>query len=85
MQEEILIEFAKKWEVDSDVVYMIYVLIRERGNHYGKVSHTLEKMNILLSARQLKYFYRRAQFCDRYGSKSQIGQNNFRNSITKKS
>ena len=65
LNERLKKEYAKKWKFKEDMVFTIYRMIEDAGRKYGKVSRTLKSFNIKLSARQLKYFYRKARLHER--------------------
>ncbi len=60
MTNEVKQFFAKKWKMKEQAIFTIYRMIQDSGRQYGKASRALKKFNIILSSRQLKYFYRKA-------------------------
>ena len=79
-------QFAKKWDMPVELVQTIYWHIDFYGGKYGKASRFFKKaMDIDLSTRQLKYFYRKIRLTKKYGTANKIGSKNYRRMVLKKS
>ena len=52
-------QFSKKWGLHDLTVETIYIIIEQSGRKYSKTSRVLKGMEIKLSSRQLKYFYKK--------------------------
>ena len=63
---KIIIQYANKWKMDEQLVFTIYLMIEQSGGKYGKTSRTLKSFKIDITTRQLKYFYRKVRFYDKY-------------------
>jgi len=85
MDKNLQQSFAKKWDLSEEVVFTIYAMIRDAGGKYGKTARALKGFKIKLSARQLKYFYRKIRLTNRYGSPKKIGKEQYSRLVTKKS
>ena len=70
-------QFAKKWKLHELTVGTIYKLLCESNAKYGKVSGIIADMGILITARQLKYFYRKCRLTEKFGSKKEIGKTDY--------
>lgn len=78
MNRTILFEhFGKKWTLATETVTTIFYMVSSSERKYGKVSRALGGMGIDLSARQLKYFYKKIVLIERYGTREEIGKENF--------
>lgn len=75
---KIIIQFAKKWKMEEQIVFTIYTMVRDSGVKYGKTSRTLKRFNVKLSPRQLKYFYRQVVFYERYQIEKKGRPKNYR-------
>ena len=86
MTEKIMKQFAKKWGMRIELVQTIYWHIDFYGGKYGKASRFFRKaLDINLSTRQLKYFYRKIRLTKRYGNANKIGKKNYRTMVLRKS
>lgn len=82
--EQILFEkYAKKWFMQPGTVHFVYETLRDAGSQYGKVSRRLTRVSIYLTARQLKYFYRKIRLTKRYGIPEDIGKENYTKLVNK--
>lgn len=61
MNNQITIEFSRKWRMSPEQVETVYTLIEQCGGKYGKSRRILVGFGVDLSVRQLKYFYRKCR------------------------
>lgn len=64
-EQKLIENFAERWDVDIEIVVYTEYLLRNTGNKYGKVSKHLEKIQITITPRQLKYFRGRMKLARR--------------------
>lgn len=81
IEQRIFKNFAKKWDMHPDTVRFVYTVLHESGRQYSKVSRRLIHVNIKLSSRQLKYFYRKTRLSKRFGTDAE----NYNDIVNKKS
>ena len=84
MNSEIIFkEFSIKWKLERQEVFTIYRMIQDAGRKYGKVSRTIRKWHIVLSPRQLKYFYRKTRLAERVALDTKGKPKNWRDLLRK--
>ena len=83
--DRLISNFAKKWKLPEPTVLSIYRLIQSEGGKYGRSAKILRSMNIQLSSRQCKYFYRKIRLTIRFGTAKQIGSKNYRKVVQRSS
>lgn len=84
MKNNTIKQFAEKWDLAEGTVNTIWIVIKNTGNKYGKVSRMLRNLGVNLSPRQLRYFYRKIQLTEKYGTREDIGSDNFKQMIKNK-
>lgn len=70
-------KFAKKWGLETSQIRTVFEMVQGNGGKYGKTHRQLETFYINLSTRQIRYFYRSCKLALRYGSKEEIGGENY--------
>lgn len=58
-------QFAEKWKLEEGQVVFIHHTIQSYGRKYGKTSRILKSFGVIISPRQLKYFYRKYNLNER--------------------
>jgi len=86
IDDKIMKQFAKKWDMPVELVQTIYWHINFYGRKYGKASKFFRgALDIKLSTRQLKYFYTKVKLTRKYGTAKDIGSKNYRRMVLRKS
>lgn len=81
----LLKHFSKKWKLEEGQVQTIFSMVEQSGRKYGKTSRILKSFGVMLSSRQVKYFYRRVMLTQRFGDSVKIGSSNYRKVVLRKS